>query len=72
MIITDKNKLIIVLVSGTSFSKIHVNRTTFEGYVRDNFSVQTSFRDLLESNLNILKSEKELSLDETKFFENFY
>ena len=70
--ITKKRKPILINTMEKNLSKIHVNRTTFEGYVRDNFSVQTSFRDLLESNLNILKSEKKLSLNETKFFENFY
>ena len=70
--ITKKRKPILINTMEKNLSKIHVNRTTFEGYVRDNFSVQTSFGDLLESNLNIIKSEKELSLNETKFFENFY
>ncbi len=69
---TNKRKPILINTEEKDLNKKSENRTSFERYLRDNYSVQTSFKEMTNNDFSVLKLTDGMSLSETNFLDNFY
>ena len=70
--LNKKRKPILINTPEKNLSKKNLDIISFEKYLRDNYSIQTTFEEIIDNDFEIFKLQDELSLLNTNFEDYFF